>query len=282
MRTHLDCLPCFLNQGLKAARFCAPGDEELHRTVLRRWSSRLAEVDIDRPPPAVAGDLYRDIAPLLRTNDPFYQEKKASNARALELLPQLDEDVLASPDPLLKALQLSIIGNLIDSGVGKAFDWEETLTREEQELDREAYAHFRQAIEDHGQVMILGDNAGEIALDTVLVRELQRLGCRVVYAVRGSPIINDATLEDAEEVGMTSCCRVISSGADTPGTVLSRCSAEFLEELQCSPVVLSKGQGNLESLCEERSGIFYALKVKCRVISDLTGLGEGTSALIFR
>jgi hypothetical protein len=129
--------------------------------------------------------------------------------------------------------------------------------------------------------MILGDNAGEIALDTILVGLLQERGCTVTYVVRGSPIINDATLEDAREVGMIELCKVVSSGVDTPGTVLSRCSQDFLASFNRSPVILSKGQGNLEALSDECSGIFYALKVKCPVVADMTGLGVGQSALIF-
>jgi hypothetical protein len=282
MRTQLDCLPCFLNQGLKAARMCAPGNEALHRQVLLSWSSRLADLDIDRPPPAVAGELYRDITPLLDTDDPFYTEKKRTNARALELLPHLRQQVEKSLHPFRTALELSMVGNLMDSGVGKELDWEAELDLLEQNLDEAAYQNLRQALQEHGQVMILGDNAGEIVLDTILVQQLQQLGCRVVYVVRGSPIINDATMEDAEEVGMSRLCQVISSGVDTPGTVLERCTADFLEALEASPVVLSKGQGNLESLWQERRDIFYALKIKCGVVSDLTGLPEGSSALIHR
>jgi hypothetical protein len=282
MRTQLDCLPCFLNQGLKAARLYAPDDETLHRQVLLSWSSRLTELDIDRPPPTVAGDLYRHIAPLLQNGDPFYQVKKRTNARALELLPQLQQQVGESWHPFRTALELSMIGNLMDSGVGKELDWEAELDLLDQDLDEAAYLALRQALQEYGQVMVLGDNAGEIVLDTILVQQLQQLGCRVVYAVRGSPIINDATMEDAEEAGMSRLCQVISSGVDTPGTVLERCSDDFLEAMEASPVIVSKGQGNLESLWNERRNIFYALKIKCGVVSDLTGLPEGSSALIHR
>lgn len=280
MKTNLECLPCFLTQGLKAARLCVPDDEELHRRLLQTWSARLAELDITLPPPAIAGELYRDVEAMLGNGDPFQKDKQAANARVMELLPRLRKIVHSGADPLARALEISIIGNYIDSGVAREFPWEQELEDLDQTLDQQVYDRFRQAVKDHQEIMILGDNAGEIALDTILVSRLQDLGCRVTYAVRGRPIINDATLEDARAVGMTDLCQVISSGVDTPGTVLSRCSPEFLDTFRRSPVVLSKGQGNLEALSDECAGIFYALKIKCPVVADMTGLAVGCSAFI--
>jgi hypothetical protein len=280
MKTKLDCLPCLLTQGLKAARLCDPGNGELHRRLLFDWARRLPEMDTERPPPALAGELYRETASILGVCDPFGLEKRESNARVLKLLPRLRELVRESSDPLLRALELSIVGNYIDSAVAGDFGWEGRLESEIHDLDMETYASLRRALQNSGEILIVGDNAGEIGFDTLLVSELQKLGCMVTYAVRGAPVINDATMEDAEEVGMTGLCRVISSGADTPGAVLSRCTPEFVSLLQRSPVVLSKGQGNLEALSEEAGGIYYALKVKCSVVAGQTGLTEGSSALI--
>ena len=280
MKTNLDCLPCFLTQGLKAARLCVPDDKDLHRRLLQTWAARLADMDISRSPPAIAGELYRDIEAMLGNGDPFQADKKMANARVRELLPRLGNIVKSSIDPLARSLEISIIGNYIDSGVAAEFPWEEELEHEARDLDQEVYARFCQALEDHKEVMILGDNAGEIALDTILVRQLQERGCEVTYVVRGSPIINDATMDDAREVGMAGLCRVVSSGVDTPGTVLSRCTQEFLEMFKHSPVVLSKGQGNLEALADECSGLFYALKIKCPVVAGVTGLPVGRSALM--
>lgn len=114
-------------------------------------------------------------------------------------------------------------------------------------------------------------------MDTLLVRQLQGLGADVIYAVRGAPILNDATLEDARFVGMDRLCRVIPSGADSPGTILSRCSKDFLDQLYVSQIVISKGQGNFESLYGHIPGVFFAFKVKCPVVSRLTGFPVRTS-----
>jgi uncharacterized protein with ATP-grasp and redox domains len=91
-------------------------------------------------------------------------------------------------------------------------------------------------------------------------------------------VLNDSTMADARAVGMTSLCRVVESGVDTPGTVLSRCTPEFLDRMRASDVILSKGQGNFEALDGAWEGVFCAFKVKCKRIARKTGLAFGSSA----
>lgn len=280
MDTRADCLPCFLNQALHISRKIAPEDAALHLRVLQAWSAKLSSLRLDRPPPALAGELYPLLAEILGSRDPFRLDKAEANRKTLDLLPRLRETVVRSPDRLKAALNISIIGNYIDSGVAQSFDWESAIHSEEQPINEEHLKAFRCKAEAALEVLILGDNAGEIVLDSLLVQELQRLGCRVSYAVRGGPIINDATLEDAEAVGLTRLCRVISSGADTPGTVLDRCAEEFISELRSAPVVLSKGQGNFEALAGSWPGVFFAFKVKCGVVAQETGQPQGRSVFL--
>ncbi|HMB32237.1 MAG TPA: ARMT1-like domain-containing protein, partial [Desulfohalobiaceae bacterium] len=211
METQLDCLPCFLRQGLYAARLAKPEDKDLHRQVVQSWSKRLADSDLTLPPPLLVGDLYTILGKLIDNPDPFAKEKNESNIKALNLLPTLRTIISQSKDPLLAALEISIIGNYIDSGVGKDFHWQDKLQTEHRQLDMATYERFLKEISSFKKVMILGDNAGEIALDTLLVEELQKLDCQVIYVVREKPIINDATMEDACFVKLIDKCRVISS-----------------------------------------------------------------------
>lgn len=282
MHTRPDCLPCFLSQALRISQEIAPEDSALQLQVLQTWSAKLSSLHLDRSPPAVAGELYPLLAELLRDSDPFRRHKSESNQKALDLLPRLRETTARSPDRLRAALNISIIGNYIDSGVAHSFDWETALHSENQPIEAQHYEHFCRAVEASDEALILGDNSGEIALDTLLVEELQRLGCRVTYAVRGRPIINDATLEDAETVGLTHLCRVVSSGADTPGTVLERCSEDFLDVMRRAPIILSKGQGNFEALAGSWPGVYFAFKVKCGVVASETGQPQGRSIFLYR
>lgn len=279
MFTTLNCIPCFFRQLLGAARIAAPGDETLHQKVILGWAARLAREDLSDSPPAVAGRMYAFAAEITGATDIFARDKAEANARALELLPRLRGLRDAEGDPLKRALEISIIGNYMDSGVALDGDWEREVADLSEALDPAVFASFEAGIVPGADVLIIGDNAGEICLDLLLVEELQRRGAHVTYAVRGRPILNDATLDDARSVGMADLCEILSSGADTPGTVLKRCTPEFIARMDRADLVLSKGQGNFEALCHVRPRFFFAFKVKCPVVAEMTARPVGHSML---
>ncbi len=277
MRTHLDCLPCFLKMALAGIRATCPGQEDIHEKVVKHWAAGFADADLNESPPSIAGRLFRETAEHVGDIDIFKTQKEEANARVLELLPEVKGKVLSSEYPLLAAMGVSIIGNYMDCAVMGEYDWEDELGNLEHGLDREVFAEFIDNVCSHKSLLILGDNAGEIGLDTVLTGLLRDEGIEVTYAVRGKNILNDATMVDADVVGMTDICEVVTSGVDTPGTVLNRCSDEFRSRLDQAPVVLSKGQGNFESLWGVMPDVYYAFKVKCPVVADVTGHPMKTS-----
>ncbi len=172
-----------------------------------------------------------------------------------------------SDDPLHIALRLSIAGNIIDFGVADHYKdlWinlEEVLSKPFA-IDNEAA--LRAALANSAQVLFLADNAGETVFDRLLIEVLK---VPVVYAVKESPIINDATVADAVSAGLDQVSRIVSNGADAPGTILSLCSQDFLQIYQAAPLVIAKGQANYETLSEAGSKVFCLLQVKCPVIAD--------------
>ena len=282
MQTYLDCLPCFLRQVISAARLIAPQDHDLHQKIVHQFCLHVPKLDLTLSPPALAGEIYAQLARVANIKDPFISIKKEANERVLKLLPDLKKLVRKSPDPLRTSLHISIIGNYIDAGIALKFDWEEAIHREdENSLATSDYSLFLEKLHQHKKIMILGDNAGEIGLDTLLVEQLQKMKLQVTYVVREKPILNDATFEDAEKVGMSELCEVISSGVDTPGTVLEKCSQEFLDRMKKTKLIISKGQGNFEALKDNWPGIFYAFKVKCPVVERLTGHPVGSSMFAY-
>jgi len=126
---------------------------------------------------------------------------------------------------------------------------------------------FKKALERSRRILYLTDNAGEIVFDRILIEELPDYRDRVIVAVKSEPVINDATMEDAEQAGLTDIVRVIENGSDAPGTILEECSEEFLEIFYNSDMIIAKGQGNYESLSENDHRVFFLLKAKCSVIS---------------
>ncbi|KAB1443690.1 damage-control phosphatase ARMT1 family protein [Pseudodesulfovibrio senegalensis] len=278
MKSSLDCLPCFMKLAIRSVRQACPEDENLQLAVVSAWCAKMAELDLTLSPPAIVRELSGLVCEMTGCGDLYAEDKDMTNQQILSMLPDLQALVEKSRSPMLTALELAIIGNFIDRGVEVAHDWREELQTMAETLDPVTVQSFLDAAVPGADVLILGDNAGEIVLDTLLVRELQSRDCNVTYVVRGTPVLNDATLEDAEKVGMTELCTVIDSGVDTPGTVLDRCRPGFLERMEQADVILSKGQGNFEALYEQWDGpVYFAFKVKCPKIAGHTGLDVGQS-----
>lgn len=284
MRPQLDCLICFLHQGLKTARSLMPDAPEKHEELLRAWSAELSKLDFTETPPQWAAHLYPMATEILETEDLFAQAKKEANQRVLEILPELRSTVLRDKNPMRTALNVSIIGNYIDNGPPQMFDWETALTKERNtEFLNGTVERFTSLLQPGAKLLILGDNAGEIGLDTILVEMLRQHKVQTTYAVRSVPVLNDATLEDARIVGMDKLCKVIPSGSTAPGTILSQGTPEFLDAYYNADIVLSKGQGNFESLHDRaRRSIFFAFKAKCSVVCDQLDRPLGSSMFMLQ
>lgn len=276
MNTYLDCIPCFLKQALFAAR-AATNDDKRIKEVLDRVARLTPSIPLGNPPPETARLVYGAVREVTGVEDPFKAHKEKSIQKALSLYDELKSLVKNSKDPLHTAVRVAIAGNVIDLGVNQAFDLEaEMKDLLQRRLSARHYRCFTQNLEKARTVLYLGDNAGETVFDRILI---EALGRDTVYAVREVPIINDATFEDAEKSGISEVARIVSSGCDAPGTILKRCSPEFLEIYNNSDLIISKGQGNFESLSEEKGPVFFLFKVKCPVIAGHIGVDIGEMIL---
>ena len=142
------------------------------------------------------------------------------------------------------------------------------------------YQGFKEILSKVNHIIYLADNAGEVVFDRLLIEELtEKLGKQVIYIVRDKPVINDALIEDALFCGINKVAKVISSGSDAPGTIMKCCSLEFIELYQNAELIISKGQGNYESLSEEDKSIFFLFKAKCPVIAKDVGCRIGDMIL---
>jgi uncharacterized protein with ATP-grasp and redox domains len=280
MRTELDCIPCFLRQSLDAARHCT-SDPVHQTTILREILLLMARTDLARSPVAVAALVHRRVRELTGNPDP-YQAIKSDHTRLVTgLLPNLSAVVRRTPDPLTTAARLAIAANVIDLGVFAAVTTDQVLTSLHEALDAPFHADaeaFHDALSEARNVLYLADNAGEIAVDRLLIEQIG--ADRVTLVVRGSPVINDATRVDATEAELVDLVEVIGNGSDAPGTVLNDCSEEVRLRFHAADLIIAKGQGNYESLCDTEANVFFLFKVKCPVVAQLTGLAVGTHALL--
>ena len=276
MKTYLDCFPCFLRQALEAARM-AGADEERQRLILDRTMALLQDASLGSKPPEIGDGVHRIVRQLTGDDDPYAAVKAESTREALRLYPRLKALVAEDGDRLERAIRIAIAGNVIDFATGADFDIEEGLERIlHQPFAINDIAAFRKALSEARSVLYLGDNAGETVFDRMLI---EALGVPVIYAVKGGPIINDATVDDALAAGLDEVAEVVSTGSDAPGTILSRCSAEFRALYERAELVIAKGQANYETLSEERGRLFFLLKVKCPVIARDIGAPVGSIVL---
>jgi uncharacterized protein with ATP-grasp and redox domains len=208
--------------------------------------------------------------------DPYAELKRASNEEALAIYEHLREMVEDSDDPLKIALLLSVVGNVIDLGIQREYDLDETLRHAMEKgfaIDRTE--DLRDELSKAKRLLYCCDNAGEIVFDSVLIETIQRVFPRlqVTAVVKSRPVLNDALMEDARMVGLDQVCRVIESGYDKLGMAVEDLSEECRAEYENADVIISKGQANYESLEHRPENIFCILMAKCEIVADFLGVG---------
>jgi len=282
MKANLDCIPCFLNQSLEAARM-ATDDEEVHERVMKEVMAHLQNVSFSHSPPEISMGVHNIIRKITKSDDPYREVKDKSNEMAKNLYPHLKDMVRNAEDPLLMAIKLSIVGNVIDFGTANRFNVEEMVEMAaEKELGGE-YEEFKNALASSKSILYIADNAGEVFFDKLLIEELAEMGKEIIYAVRANPIINDATKEDAKFAGIDKFAKLISGdeGQDksSPGMLLLNASPDFINYFENSDMVISKGQGNYESLIDVERSMIFLLMVKCPLVAKDIGIEVGTPVL---
>jgi len=272
LRIYLDCVPCFFQQALRAARIAGAGEREIMRLFVELGKS-LEGIPLRSNPAEMGRLIYGKVREITGNRDPYEAVKEESTRKALELYPYLKKKVEESPDRLMTAIRIAVAGNVIDFGVNRRFNVLEEL---EAGLTRDFvvchYDEFKRLLDRADRVLYIGDNAGESVFDRVLIEEL---GKPVTYVVREVPVINDVTYRDAVRAGIDKVASIVSSGTDAPGTVLETCNPEFRELFENSSFIVSKGQGNYEALSDQKQAIFFLLKAKCWVIAGDIGVKEG-------
>jgi len=276
MRFFLDCIPCFVRQALDSARL-ATDDEQIHEKVILKVLRLAADLDMSQSPPAIGQQIHRLIRELVCNNDPYHRIKKRFNNLALKLYPDLRKQIVGSDDRLETAIRLAIAGNIIDFGVKTSLaesDIEKTISDSlSGYLNPEQIQGFKNTVTEAEKILYLADNAGEIVFDRLLIEQLPYE--KVTVVVKGNPVINDATIEDADVAGLTRIVEVIDNGSDAPGTILETCSQTFRSRFEDADLIIAKGQGNYETLSDADKNIFFILKAKCPVIARDLGCEVG-------
>lgn len=200
--------------------------------------------------------------------------KQYFNQYVLNKLPKLEAEIARAEDPLYRALQYSMTGNYIDFGAMENVEeqkFEELLSDAEKiSFDRREMDQLRKDLETGKRLVFLTDNCGEVVFDLALIKTLKTLYPKlfITAIVRGEPVLNDATIEDAKQIGLQNIVPVIENGSAIAGTSLDDISKEALEAIESADLLISKGQGNFETLYGCGKNIYYLFMCKCSMFAE--------------
>ncbi|MEM3730369.1 MAG: ARMT1-like domain-containing protein [Candidatus Bathyarchaeia archaeon] len=278
MKVEAECAACIMSRAAAETQEATPNPALRFRAM----SELLKLLSKEFKPTAVPAELgtKRDrlIKRVTGNNDPYKRSKRLSNEKALKLLPyarKIVEEGYTQMDRFKKACLCAIVGNSIEFDIpGHKFTFlglRKDIREASKNLAVDDTSKIYELAKKAETILYLTDNAGEIVFDTLLVEQLKNMGLKVIVCVKGGPIVNDATLEDAEISAMNKIAdKVITTGTDAVGLALKEVSAEFLDTYNSVDMVFAKGMGYAETLTEYKFKKPHALlfRAKCNPVAN--------------
>lgn len=291
MKIGLLCLPCTVRAAYDIATKSTE-DEELQERIITESIKWLMELkNIREMNPTILGTQVCRIARRLTGNpDPFHHLKALSNRVAMEVAPALKREIEAASSPE-EAFRLAVMGAIC----GNTIDFEvEGYKPSLEDLKKTLRVCLRGSLHVDDTKTLMGrlstsrrtlyllDNAGEIAFDKLLIEVItENYPTKIWAVVKEAPVLNDATMEDAEEVGLNRIVDVVTTGSDHVGLNLEEASDEFKQLLKGADLIIAKGQGYYESLTEVenliQAPICYILRAKCKLVAESLGVPVQTN-----
>lgn len=281
-RLHTECVRCILEKNLDAHPKGISEQQKL--TYMQNLLRIVADTPATQSAPVMLRKINEMREQLFGPCDPFGPIKVHFNQLMLNCESAVQQKICNAQDSLTKALHYAIAGNYIDFGALSQV--EETrlleLLETETPLNPDTMAAFRRDLAGAKRLLYITDNCGEIVMDKLLILTLRRLYPDLVVQVmvRGAPVLNDATREDACQVGMEQAAPVLDSGAAVAGTCVDELTGPALEAWQQADLILAKGQGNFETLRMCGSNVYYLFLCKCQMLADTFGVERLTGMFV--
>jgi damage-control phosphatase, subfamily I len=279
MQIAADCVPCLLNRVLFETELVDPClKDEAMGVAVKILADGFSQ---GMNSAALATKVHRAVYNAIGSADPYSELKERANQVAESLYPKAEAFVKSSADRLEAACLMSIIGNVLDFGLGIGYDEPEDLGRKFDALVGQGLGvndvdKMRGLLVKGSTVVYLMDNCGEIVFDRLLVNELKGMGVRVVGVVKGEPILTDVTEADLRTTGMDrvfDAC--MTTGSFAIGIDTKLIGHALRDELERADLVISKGMANFESLSDQRyPRVAYLMRTKCRPVADAIGARE--------
>jgi uncharacterized protein with ATP-grasp and redox domains len=265
------CVECIINQSAKVSKAIDASDE-LQDQLTSKVEELSKDFSFNQNPPEIASYVYDEMAKIANKTDLYDEKKQLSTQKALSFVPLLKTKLSTCQDKLLTATKIAVAGNVIDLAAEVEFDLEDELSKVfDTDFAHDDFSKLQDKLSHAKSVVILGDNVGEHIFDFMFVEILKELYPDIEYSyfVRGKPIINDVTMDEALACGFDNLCELVDSGVDTPGFVYKRATPHAKMLFDKADLVISKGMGNYECLSPSHRGdICFLLKVKCGVVAN--------------
>ncbi|OSS41266.1 Uncharacterized protein DESAMIL20_819 [Desulfurella amilsii] len=270
MKVKPECFVCFVSQAIRATEIISKKDEDAIR-ALKNVSEVLSRLSYDVAPPLISEFVYGSITKTLDHDDPYSEIKNKYNKIAIAYIKNLKDYINNSEDKLQAAINISVAGNIIDFGSQiEKFNIKETISKAINEgFLVNDIKDFKEKINKAKILLFLADNAGEIVFDKLLLETIKSLypNLDIYIALRGKPIINDVTKNDIEGLGLEDIGTIIESTKPTPGFWPDYCDEKCKKIYNSAEIIVSKGQGNFETLSEfDDDRVFFLFIIKCSVV----------------
>lgn len=268
MKLNPFCMCCALNKQEQKIRHYP--DMEKKTEYMKKVMALIANTEEKDCAPSLSVDIQKLYSRFWDCPmEDFTEIKREYNQLMLNMEDSLENKIRKSEDPLEKSLLYARIGNYIDfaalSNVDQATVFTLLEEKSTESLDEEEYRNFLRDLSSAKKLVYLTDNCGEVVLDKLAVKILKEKypDLDITVIVRGYPVVNDATMEDAEEIGLTALVRVIGNGSNVGGTWIPGITSEARDLLYDADLIIAKGQGNFETLNDCGLNIYYLFLCKC-------------------
>lgn len=255
------------------------------REIVLEDTEKLLRSAGEKSAPVLMAEVLSRVEKYLAVTDAYEEPKKRYNQILMKQRGQIIKELEGRDDLFLAGIQCAITGNYIDFGAMSDVNEEKLNELLENcfqvRIERQELENLRNEVLHAKKLVYITDNAGEIVLDGIFMQVMKKMNpnLEICVIVRGTPVLNDATYEDADKVGLTEFVKVIPNGTDVPGTPLEEVSEEALREIECAELCIAKGQGNFETLRGCGKNIYYLFLCKCQLFVKKFGVERFTPVL---
>jgi uncharacterized protein with ATP-grasp and redox domains len=282
MNVRRECITCILNQIIRVSDYLNLNEKDKD-AILQKALERAAKYDYKHlSPPEFSEFLYDIVIEKTGQTDPYKDLKQEQNDLVMNNPYSFEEKIFNSMNPLKKAAKYALAGNIIDYGGVQTFDID-FKELDKIKVDIDDFSEFSRELKTAKTILYIADNAGEAVFDKFFITQIKEFfkEIKIFYAVKSKPAINDVVKYDAEYIGIDKVAKIVESGMGMAGTVMEKTTDEFKRLFDTSDIVISKGQGNFETLDVERRKILFIFKVKCKIVSNYSGIKLGSNIFAY-